>query len=92
MSKSNQCLICLGDARLPLKDRLSHYCSKYLLKRHFHRKHPKFECDSPCPDPDYQRAKVNLLSGIDFMNHAAMVHHIDIDARTWSNQTRWMAS
>lgn len=38
--KSYQCLYCLGDADLPLKEGLHNLGSKYSLQRHFDRGYP----------------------------------------------------
>ena len=76
-----QCLLCPGDVRLPWDNWLYAYGSRDLLKRHFHRRHKTFRCDSPCPHPDPQCAKVVLISGTQFLSHAGMVHCIFMDAK-----------
>lgn len=79
-----QCLICLGRTRFSMLDRLHSYGSRDSLKRHFHRIHKTFECDSLCPHPNPHCAKIVLTSGMHFLNHAATVHGIVMDAKTWS--------
>ena len=82
-----QCLICLGQARLSLGERLRNYGGKhggkYSLKRHFHRFHEQFEFPTRCPHPDPSCAKVVLATRTLFLNHAAVVHKIDMDEKTW---------
>ena len=79
-----QCLICLGRTRLPLSKRLQNFDGKFSLTRHFHRFHERFEPHKPCPHPDPACAKVVLPTKMLFLNHAAMVHGIDMSERTWS--------
>ena len=78
-----QCLVCLGNARLSRQDRLHNYGSRDSLKRHFHRKYKAFECDLPCPHPDPQCATIFFASEAHFLNHAATIHGIFMDSRTW---------
>ena len=78
-----QCLICLGQARLPLDERLKNYGGKYSLKRHFHRFHKQFEFPTPCPHSGPSCAKVVLATRTLFLNHAAIVHEINMDEKTW---------
>ena len=80
-----QCLICIGRAELSGDEHLHNYGSKYSLKRHFHRRHPKFEVNSYCchPRPLLECGKVIFEVGTDFLNHAARVHGIVMHERTW---------
>ncbi len=73
--KPYQCLYCLGDTDLPLKERLHNLGSKYSLQRHFDRRHPFRPCE-PCPFPHPECVAVTLDSVMHFKNHAATVHGI----------------
>jgi Protein of unknown function (DUF3435) len=73
--KTYQCLYCLGDAALPLKERLHNLGSKYSLQRHFDRRH-LFQPGETCPFPHPACAAVPLNNVIHFKNHAATVHGI----------------
>ncbi|KAF6238810.1 hypothetical protein HO173_003317 [Letharia columbiana] len=73
--KPYQCLYCLGDANLPLEERLHNLGSKYSLQRHFDRRHP-FPPGEPCPFPHSVCSAVTLNSVMHFKNHAAKVHGI----------------
>ncbi len=73
--KPYQCLYCLGNIDLPLEERLYNLSSKYLLQRHFDRRH-SFRPREPCPFPYPEYAAVTLDSVIYFKNHTATVHGV----------------
>ena len=81
-----QCLICLGQARLPLDKCLKNYGSKhndkYSLKWHFHRFHEQFEFLILYPHPNSSCAKIVLATRTLFLNHAAIMYKIDMDEKT----------
>lgn len=70
-----QCLYCLGNADLPLEERLQNLGSKYSLQRHFDRHHP-FQSGRPCPFPHPECAAVKLDSVMHLKSHAAIGHEI----------------
>jgi hypothetical protein len=73
--KTYQCLYCLGDTALPLKERLHNLGSKYSLQRHFDRRH-LFRPGETCPFPHPACAAVTLNDVMHLKNHAATVHGI----------------
>ena len=79
--KPFQCLVCTGRTELFIEDRLLNYGSKYSLKRHFRRKHSRFDKDSARPHPDCPNVVFEFKT--DFMNHAARIHGIEMHERIW---------
>ncbi len=70
-----QCLCCLGDTALALRERQYIFGSKHSLQRHFDRHH-QFQPGQSCPFPNEECAKSMLKSLMHFKNHAAGVHGI----------------
>ena len=71
--KPYQCLYCLDDIDLSLKERLHNLDSKYSLQRYFDRRY-SFRPREPCSFPHLECAAVTLDSVMHFKNHAATVH------------------
>ena len=78
--KPYQCLYCLDDTDLPLKEQLHNLGSKYSLQGHFDRRHP-FRPRKPFPFPHPKCAAVTLDSVMHFKNHAATVYGIYMSDR-----------
>ena len=80
-----QYLIYMGRTRLSFNRRFKEYASKFVLMRHFHRNYKQFDRDSFCPFPGPLCATIVFTKETDFLNHAARVHRIPMDEKTWSN-------
>ncbi len=71
----SQCLHCIDDVTLSLRERQHVFGSKYSLQRHFDRHHG-FRPGQNCPFPNDECAQLALESLMHFKSHAAGVHEI----------------
>ena len=70
-----QCLHCIGDTGLPLRERQHNFGGKYSLQRHFDRHH-QIQLGQRCPLPSDECAELALDSLEDFQIHAAKVYGV----------------